>query len=320
MAYIGKQPVVGNFQVCDAISVVNGQAAYTMQVSSANVEPENANHMLVSLNGILQKPGSSFTISGATITFASNLATGDVIDFIILLGDTLNVGTPSDDSVGAAQIKNDLIPGTTALASEPADTDEFLVSDAGTLKRIDYSLIKGGGTYEVVAAVDYSSAVSNFTITDCFTSTYQVYKVIGHNISGASNEKLFVQCLDSGGSAISGWDHVHSLSYVNESTGGGGDTYTSNANESYFKFMNYEFSGNTTNLAAFDWTFYQPYESQYTFVSGRSIIDADNGHTYGGGLSAVLPSTTSARSLKFYLESGGNFSGYKITVLGMKRA
>jgi hypothetical protein len=148
MAYIGKQPVVGNFQVCDAISVVNGQAAYTMQVASANVEPENANHMLVSLNGVLQKPGSSFTISGATITFASNLATGDVIDFIILLGDTLNVGTPSDDSVGAAQIKNDLISGTTALASEPADTDEFLVSDAGTLKRIDYSLIKGGGITE----------------------------------------------------------------------------------------------------------------------------------------------------------------------------
>ena len=99
MAYIGKQPVVGNFQVCDAITVVNGQAAYTMQVSSANVEPENANHMLVSLNGILQKPGSSFTISGATITFASNLATGDVIDFIILLGNVLDIGAPSDGTV-----------------------------------------------------------------------------------------------------------------------------------------------------------------------------------------------------------------------------
>ena len=104
MAYIGKQPVVGNFQVCDAISVVNGQAAYTMQVGSANVEPENANHMLVSLNGVLQKPGSSFTISGATITFASNLATGDVIDFIILLGDTLNIGTPSDSTVSLAKL------------------------------------------------------------------------------------------------------------------------------------------------------------------------------------------------------------------------
>ena len=104
MAYIGKQPVVGNFQVCDAISVVNGQAAYTMQVGSANVEPENANHMLVSLNGILQKPGSSFTISGSTITFASNLATGDVIDFIILLGNVLDIGTPSDNGVTTASI------------------------------------------------------------------------------------------------------------------------------------------------------------------------------------------------------------------------
>ena len=159
MAYIGKQPVVGNFQVCDAISVVNGQAAYTMQVASANVEPENANHMLVSLNGVLQKPGSSFTISGATITFASNLVTNDVIDFIILLGDTLNVGTPSDDSVGAAQIKDDLISGTTALASEPADTDEFLVSDAGTLKRIDYSLIKGGG----ITVADQFRVTANIT-------------------------------------------------------------------------------------------------------------------------------------------------------------
>ena len=57
-----------------------------------------------------------------------------------------------------------------------------------------------------------------------------------------------------------------------------------------------------------------------THVSGRSVIDADNAHLYGGGLSANLPSTTSGRSLKFYLSGGGNFSGFKITVLGMKRS
>ena len=159
MPYIGKQPTVGNFQVCDAISVVNGQAAYTMQVGGSNVEPESANHMLVSLNGILQKPGSSFTISGSTITFASNLATGDVIDFITLLGDTLNIGAPSDDTVTAAKLNNDIISGQTALASEPADTDEFLVSDAGTLKRIDYSLIKGGG----ITVADQLRITANIT-------------------------------------------------------------------------------------------------------------------------------------------------------------
>tara|TARA_R100001086_G_scaffold169161_1_gene92032 strand:+ start:763 stop:1377 length:615 start_codon:yes stop_codon:yes gene_type:complete len=49
------------------------------------------------------------------------------------------------DKVTSASIADDLISGKTALGAEPADTDEFLVSDAGTLKRVDYSYIKGGG-------------------------------------------------------------------------------------------------------------------------------------------------------------------------------
>ena len=144
--YIGKPPTVGNFQVCDAISVVNGQAAYTLQVGGVNVAPESANHMLVSLNGILQKPGSSFTISGSTMTFASNLATGDVIDFVQILGNVLDLGQPSDDTVTAAKLNNDVISGQTALAATPADTDELLISDAGTIKRIDFSHLKTGIT------------------------------------------------------------------------------------------------------------------------------------------------------------------------------
>ena len=104
MSYIGQSPVVGNFQVCDAISVVNNQAAYTMQVGGANVLPESANHMLVSLNGILQKPNGSFTISGSTITFSANLVTGDVINFIQILGSVLDLGVPSDATVSTAKI------------------------------------------------------------------------------------------------------------------------------------------------------------------------------------------------------------------------
>jgi hypothetical protein len=162
MAYIGREPQIGNFQVCDAISVVNGQAAYTMQVSSVNVSPETANHMIVSLNGIIQAPGTSYTVAGSTITFASNLATGDVINFIHILGSVLDLGVPSDDTVGAAQIKNDLISGTTALAVAPAATDEFLVSDAGVLKRVDASLVGRGKIGQVVQTVktDHDSTTS----------------------------------------------------------------------------------------------------------------------------------------------------------------
>jgi len=109
LAYIGTKPTIGNFQICDAISVVNGQAAYTMQVGSVNVIPQSANHMIVSLNGTIQKPNSSFTVSGSTITFASNLATGDVIDFIQILGDVLDLGVPSDATVTTAKLASDSV-------------------------------------------------------------------------------------------------------------------------------------------------------------------------------------------------------------------
>ena len=134
MPYIGKTPTVGNFQVCDAISVVNGQAAYTLQVGGVNVAPESANHMLVSLNGILQKPGSSFTISGSTMTFASNLATGDVIDFVQILGNVLDLGVPSDDTVTADKIVDDAISDehldVTAITGQTAETS---AADADTI-------------------------------------------------------------------------------------------------------------------------------------------------------------------------------------------
>jgi hypothetical protein len=142
--YIGKTPTVGNFQVCDAISVVNGQAAYTLQVGGTNVAPESANHMLVSLNGILQKPGSSFTISGSTMTFASNLATGDVIDFVQILGNVLDIGQPSDDTVTNAKLAQDIISGETDIGGALADADLVLVDDGagGTLRKSAMSRIK----------------------------------------------------------------------------------------------------------------------------------------------------------------------------------
>ena len=172
MSYIGKQPVVGNFQVCDAISVVNGQAAYTMQVGSANVNPENANHMLVSLNGVLQKPGSSFTISGATITFASNLATGDVIDFIILLGNVLDLGTPSDNTVTTAKIADDAVTaaklasgagGKVLQVLQAVKTDTFSSASSSytDLTGITLDITPSATSSKILVMTQLSMAVTN---------------------------------------------------------------------------------------------------------------------------------------------------------------
>ena len=105
MAYIGKTPVIGNFVKLDSITVVNGQAAYTMQNGGVNFTSyDNVNQFLVSLNGVLQAPTDSFTVSGSTLTFASNLSTGDVIDFVLVLGNSLDIGTPSDNTVSLAKL------------------------------------------------------------------------------------------------------------------------------------------------------------------------------------------------------------------------
>ncbi len=209
MAYIGVKPTIGNFQICDAISVVNGQAAYTMQVGSVNVIPQSANHMIVSLNGVIQKPGSSFTVSGSTITFASNLVTNDVIDFIQILGSVLDLGVPSDatvtaakigaNAVTAAKLNNDIISGSTELATAPADTDEFLVSDAGTLKRIDYSLIKATapGLVKISTVTCSDTATVDF---DNLSSDYNMYIIIGSEIRPATNDIDFLMNFGTDGS------------------------------------------------------------------------------------------------------------------------
>ena len=57
---------------------------------------------------------------------------------------------PANKAVVASDLDPAVITGQTALSSEPASTDEFLISDAGVLKRLDASLIGGGKIGQVV--------------------------------------------------------------------------------------------------------------------------------------------------------------------------
>ena len=150
MAYIGNIPAesYASFER-QVFTIVNSQTAYTLSHSVVN---ENDIRLVV--NNVVQEPGSgkAYTASGTTLTLSAALVNGTDEMYCVYLGRALQTVNPPNASVGTAQLastsvtsaklNNDIISGTTALASEPDDTDEFLVSDAGTLKRIDYSLIK----------------------------------------------------------------------------------------------------------------------------------------------------------------------------------
>ena len=109
MSYIGKTPTVGNFIKLDDIST-SSTNSYTLQHNSVNFSPESANHMLVSLNGVIQAPNTAFSVSGSTITFlpsSGTLSSSDSIDFIMVYGNVLDVGvatTVSDASITKAKM------------------------------------------------------------------------------------------------------------------------------------------------------------------------------------------------------------------------
>ena len=71
----------------------------------------------------------------------------------------------TDGIVSNAKLAQDIISADTALGATPADTDEFLVSDAGTLKRMDYSHIKAANTPFFLANGSGSLTLANDTNT-----------------------------------------------------------------------------------------------------------------------------------------------------------
>jgi hypothetical protein len=75
------------------------------------------------------------------MTFASNLATGDVIDFVQILGNVLDIGQPSDATVTSAKLSGNLItPGTLDVNGNElildADADSSITAD--TDDQIDF--------------------------------------------------------------------------------------------------------------------------------------------------------------------------------------
>jgi len=107
MPFIGKQPKVGAFQLIDSITT-SATATYALTVDGSAYFPETARNLIVSLNGVTQAPESAYSVSGSNIVFDSALTASDVIDYILVIGDAVDIGTPSDGTVGTSQLASSL--------------------------------------------------------------------------------------------------------------------------------------------------------------------------------------------------------------------
>ena len=107
MAYIGPEPNPGqNREVDDISSGFNGgTASFTLQVNGQNVSPGSANAIIVSLGGVIQNPGTDYTVAASTITFTTNPASG--LDFFgLVLGQGIDTEGTADGSITLSKFVN----------------------------------------------------------------------------------------------------------------------------------------------------------------------------------------------------------------------
>jgi hypothetical protein len=173
-----------------------------MQVATVDVSPESANHMIVSLNGVIQKPTDAFTVSGSTITFASALETGDVIDFIQILGNVLDLGVPSDNTVTTAKLADSSV--TTAKLNDASVTTAKLNDASVSLAKLTATGTKDATTFlrgdNTFAAPSGGKVLQVLTATDTTTrsSTSTSFVTASNTLSvaitpSAASSKIFVQ-------------------------------------------------------------------------------------------------------------------------------
>ena len=332
MAYIGNQPT-------EAFTTFATQTFSTSATSSYTLDHAvtNENEIALFVNNVRQQPGSgkAYTAAGTALTLSANTASTDTM-YCVFLGRALQTVNPPDGSVATAKIaanavtaakfNADVISGQTALASAPADTDEFLVSDAGVLKRIDYSLIKGGGMFEKLLTTTISSATANITFDNTYiTSAHRDYRVVFTGMKGATDNQRFnfVISSDNGSNFLSSGDHVYRIQSVrsdNSDPGNNGST-----NNDKFELTG-DGNGNSTGEAMSGYVdLFDPLnqngDSQYFMAYANLVYQDSDGHLNNAHGPLMFDASgsedTAFNAVKFSYASG-NISIGSATLYGRK--
>ena len=140
MPFIGNQPA-------ESYSAFQKQDFSTSATTSYTLDHpvSNQNEIALFINFVRQEPTTAYTASGTSLTLTSATSSSDDM-YCVYLGKAVQTVNPPSGSVGSSQVAASIITGQTALGATPADTDELLISDAGTLKRVDYSYLKSANT------------------------------------------------------------------------------------------------------------------------------------------------------------------------------
>tara|TARA_B100000029_G_scaffold516758_1_gene633758 strand:+ start:10557 stop:14006 length:3450 start_codon:yes stop_codon:yes gene_type:complete len=160
---------IGNFFISTFSEAFDGSRT---QFTLSNA-PTNVQQIILSLNGVIQKPGTAFTLSGSTVTLASAPASGTDY-FAVVMGSTVNIGTPSNNTVSTAVLQDDSVTaakiaagavGSTELGANAVITSKITDAQITTAKINDDAVTAAKLANTSVTAGSYGSSTSIPSIT-----------------------------------------------------------------------------------------------------------------------------------------------------------
>lgn len=188
MAYIGNDPVIGEFIELDALTA-SSTADYTLTRNGAAYKPATVNNLLVSINGVIQG-GSTMSLNGNTLTVGATLSSSDTIDFVRVLGSVGNVSEPTDGSVTSAKLATGSVTSA-KLANDIAvttlDVATIRASNGTTAATIDSTgrlLTPARPRFLVNRSADSSQTATSWNTVPFDTELFDV----GDNYNLSTNE------------------------------------------------------------------------------------------------------------------------------------
>ena len=160
--WISTDPArAANISELDDISgSFNGSTTqFNLTVSSAAVTAVTAQQLLISLGGVMQNPGTDYTVSSTTVTFTTAPASG-LSFWGVSLGQALSLNTIADGTVSTASI----VDGSVTIAKLASGTAGVGIRTEGGVVGVGVTLLdfRGAGISTFTSPV---SGISTLNIT-----------------------------------------------------------------------------------------------------------------------------------------------------------
>ena len=256
------------------------------------------------LDGVTATAAELNLIDGGTARGTTAIADGDGV----LINDAGTMRQTTVETlktyIGGFDVSS--ITGATALTERPATTDEFVFSDNGTLKRVDFTHMTN---WELLATVTASGA-STVEFDDYFSSTYHYYRLFINSAELSANDSYLDVQMRISTSYQTGASDYFSARYGRKSNG--------NNNSADVATGDYDYSQIPLNNGAAYFTndknmqgyvdIWNPLDSHHTVISSKLLYDLNEDiaqiEVTGG-----LKSTSAVTGIRFVTPTSATISG-----------